>query len=82
MASRTFSNQGRKILMNWQLPARKRQDKSVLARNLNRGVQKEWFPLGALSGTPLPIDAALEENQRIRHHLPTHTSFHLFSHTT
>ena len=40
------------------------------------------FPWVALMRTPLPIGIAPEEDQWRRHHPPTHTSHHLFSHTT
>ena len=38
------------------------QNQSVLARDLNRGVQEKWFPWVALLGTPLPTGITMEEN--------------------
>ena len=49
MAGRTVSTQGEspdKSVSSEQLPAGDRQNQSILARDLNRGVQEKWFPLG------------------------------------
>ena len=69
------------LILSEQLPVGDRQDQSILAGDLNRGVQKEWFPLGCPVGdTPAhwhkPGGEPMEKVSPANLHIPSPVSLH------